>query len=315
MVALTTQTAVGVREDLADTLDIVYADKHPALMKCAKITAYSDTHDWQVQDTGTGDATNAAEEGADAVFGALTPTEKLTNHTQIFSKTGKISGTMKRVRTAGREDELRYQKMIAGLKIRNDIEASITSSAVKVDGNTRTSGGLGSFVRQFDASADQTGHDYNGNGTNTPDLTGAARNITVDMIDDVLQAIDEKGGSPDCLLVHSKQRRKVSALQGDSKVAATRFNTGSGEQSQITRGVSLYVSDFGNLDIVTDPHMPNDRAYILETQHLQLAIQEGANFTVSDLDKTGDNEKFQVLTECTLVVRSPQTQGAVYNLS
>jgi hypothetical protein len=77
----------------------------------------------------------------------------------------------------------------------------------------------------------------------------------------------------------------------------------------------LYLSDFGQLDVVIDRFASDDRVYLLDSDYASICTLPNRNFTVQEMAKTGDSEKFQIITEFTLKVSAPKAHGAVYNLS
>jgi hypothetical protein len=77
----------------------------------------------------------------------------------------------------------------------------------------------------------------------------------------------------------------------------------------------LYLSDFGQLDVVIDRFASSDRVYLLDSDYASICTLAGRNFAVQPMAKTGDAEKFQIITEWTLKVSAPKAHGAVYDLS
>ena len=312
MATYTTSSAVGEREDLSDIITNISPTETPVYNKGSKTMATNTLHEWQTQVLGAANADNAQAEGADATFADPTPTERLGNNTQIFRRDAAVSGTLRKSKTAGREDEADYQQMLKALEIRRDVEASITSSNTKSSGSPRKSAGLAAFIRNVESAATQTS--FSGDGSNVP-TSGAARAITVDLINSAMQASAEDGGKPDCMIVSPARRTKVSKLQGSANTALTRSMTPQGQMSTVVTGVSMFETDFGAVEVVTDTFAPDDRVYLLQSQYVGWASYEGRNFVVEPLAKTGDAEKFQVIQEGCLVVEAPTAHAAIYDLN
>jgi hypothetical protein len=55
--------------------------------------------------------------------------------------------------------------------------------------------------------------------------------------------------------------------------------------------------------------------YLLDSDYASICTLPNRNFAVQEMAKTGDSEKFQILTEWTLKVSAPKAHGAVYDLS
>jgi hypothetical protein len=103
-----TTAAIGNREDLSDTIYRISPTVTPLLSMSAKATATATLHEWQTQDLAAA-AANAQAEGDDASARTVTPTVRLTNRTQISTKTVIVSGTQQAVNSAGRKNEMGYQ--------------------------------------------------------------------------------------------------------------------------------------------------------------------------------------------------------------
>jgi len=77
--------------------------------------------------------------------------------------------------------------------------------------------------------------------------------------------------------------------------------------------IEVYVSDFGTLKVVPNRFMPTDRAYILEMDKFKLAYLRP--YAVTDLAKTGDNMKKEMVVEYTLESLQEAASGQVSNLA
>ena len=101
--------AKGNREDLTDVIYRITPTVTPFISMASKGKASNTIHEWQVQDLAAASASNAQIEGDDAVNKAVTATVRLTNYTQISTKTVQVSGTQRAMNPAGRGDEMAYQ--------------------------------------------------------------------------------------------------------------------------------------------------------------------------------------------------------------
>jgi hypothetical protein len=129
-----------------------------------------------------------------------------------------------------------------------------------------------------------------------------------------MQAAYEDGGQPNMLVVSPAKKAAFSDLNGGS-VATNQINYTAPREAAIVGSVSLYLSDFGQLDVVIDRFQGDDRVFLLDSDYASICTLPGRNFNVEDLAKTGDAEKFQIITEFTLKVSAPKAHGAVYDLS
>ena len=81
-----TTAAIGNREDLSDAIYRISPTATPVLSRAAKTKATNTLHEWQVQELAAA-ASNKQAEGDDASAKSVTPTVRLTNRTQISTKT------------------------------------------------------------------------------------------------------------------------------------------------------------------------------------------------------------------------------------
>jgi hypothetical protein len=114
--AFLTTAAIGFREDLIDVIYNTSPADTPFISMIDKVKADAVTHEWQ-RDVLTAPASNSVAEGADASYTAITPTQRLSNQTQISRKTFSISDTQERIIKAGRKSEIRYQLIKQGKEL------------------------------------------------------------------------------------------------------------------------------------------------------------------------------------------------------
>jgi len=311
MATFTTSTAVGEREDLADVITRIDPDETPIYSALKKETGNGVFVEWQVQELAAAVATNYQNEGADAAYATPTATTRLGNYMQISQKDAAVSGTLDSVDKAGRDREIAYQKVLKGLELRRDIEKYLTSDTARSASDPRKAGTLSTWITNVDVGSG--GAAPTGDGTDVP-TGGTDRAMTLAQIDTAMQAAYEDGGQPNMLVVSPAKKAAFSDLNGGS-VATNQINYTAPREAAIVGSVSLYLSDFGQLDVVIDRFQGDDRVFLLDSDYASICTLPGRNFNVEDLAKTGDSEKFQIITEFTLKVSAPKAHGAVYDLS
>src|SRR5690606_35219808 len=77
---------------------------------------------------------------------AITAGSRIGNHCQISRKDIAVTGRAQVVKKAGRRDELGYQIAKAGRELKRDIEASICSNNVAIQGTNSNAGQAGSYL-------------------------------------------------------------------------------------------------------------------------------------------------------------------------
>ena len=312
MAQFTTANAVGEREDLSDVITRIDPDETPIFSALRKETANGVFVEWQVQELAAAVATNYQTEGADASYATPTATTRLGNHMQISQKDAQVSGTLDAVDKAGRDAEVAYQKVLKGLELRRDIEKYLNSDTARSASDPRKAGTLSSWITNVDDASGTSA--ATGDGTDVPDMSGTNRALTLAMIDNAMQAAYTDGGQPNMLVVSPAKKATFSDLNGGS-VTTNQINYTAPREAAIVGSVSLYLSDYGQLDVVIDRFASDDRVYLLDSDYASICTLPNRNFAVDDLAKTGDSEKFQIITEFTLKVSAPKAHGAVYDLS
>ena len=136
---------IGEREQLTNKIYNLAPMKTPFMTAIGRGPAATNTKvEWQTDDLADA-AENAQLEGDDATYLTATPTVRLANHTQIFSKSVIVSGTAQALSTAGRRNELLYQVDKRTKEIKRDMEFAITQNRASTAGSRDTARTLAGF--------------------------------------------------------------------------------------------------------------------------------------------------------------------------
>ncbi len=291
--AVKTYDAVGNREDLTDYISTITRHETPLYSGLQKTKAYARLHEWQTDTLNTG-SSNAQIEGADFTFAIPASRTRLTNNTQIFTKTLEVSRTQDVVSKAGLDEEFAYQMDKRMKEIATDIEEALITGT----GNTGASGtaralkGILGFI---------TTNVETGTGTATEQLTET-------MYNNLLQAIWTAGGRPDTTYVNGYQKRKISGFSSNNQ----RFVT-MDEGDKLKNSVSVYESDFGVQRIELDPFMNSDQIIAIQKDLWAVAVLDGLKPV--DVAKVGDSRRGALVTELTLESRNEAGSGKITGLA
>ncbi len=296
-----TTSAIGNREDLTDTIYRISPTQTPVLNLASKTKATNTLHEWQTQDLASA-AANAQVEGDNASGKTVTPTTRLTNRTQISTKTVVVSGTQQAMNPAGRKDELSYQLALASLELKRDMELGLTQNDVLAT-SPRSSRGLRGWVVD---NVNRNGGTLASYTSNTGYSTGTQRAFTEAQVKDVLQQIYTAGGEPDTIMMPPAAKQTFSGFTGN----ATRMDKS--EDSKLYASVDFYVSDFGTIQAVPNRFMATREVFILQSDKLAIAYLRP--FQTVELAKTGDAEQRELIVEYCLECRAPKAHGAIYDL-
>ena len=315
MATFTTSNAVGEKESLADIIYRLDTSETPIFSSAEKITTNGVFYEWQVQELAAAATDNHVNEGADATFATPTATSRLGNYHQISVKDFAISGTLESVDKAGRERESAYQKIIKSLELRRDIEKSIGGTNVaRSASDPRKSASLITWMTNVSKPSDM-GHGT-GDGTDTADLTGTARALTLAQIESANQEAWEDGGNPQILVCSATNKANISNLSAaGTNLVTNQVNATAGTAPSFVGAVSVFLTDFGELQLTPSRFLSNDKLFIIDPDYVSIGTLNGRNFAESELSKTGDADKTQIVTEFTLVVKSPKAHAAVFGLN
>lgn len=302
-----TTTAIGNREDLVDVIYNTSPSDTPLISMIEKVKASAVTHEWQ-RDTLVAPAANAVAEGADASYTAITPTQRLSNQSQISRKTFSITDTQEAVSKAGRRSEITYQKVKQGKELRKDMELAVIENPVFVTGATRQTRGLRGWLQTN--SQQGAGGSAPVIATNTGPVDGTLRTFTEALLRTAALTAYSNGGNPDTLMLAPAMKQWVSSTFTGS---GTRFVKA--EQGKLDTAYDVYVSDFGEFKIKPNRVMSRTReAYLLDKDMVALAVISGRDMKDEELARVGAARNFMIETEYSLEVREERASAAIRDI-
>jgi hypothetical protein len=303
-----TYSAVGIREDLADIIYNISPTETPFVSNVGKGSAKSTYHEWQI-DSLDAAADNKAVEGDDAGAGAVTPTTRVGNYTQIATKTISLSGSNQVTDAAGRASEMAYQLAKRGQELKRDMEVTLVGTnkgqATGTSGTARELGSVQSWLAT-NVNLGSGGVAPDGDGTNAR-TAGTNRTFTEDMLNDVITQTWVSGGMPSVIMCNAGQKAKITAFTGN----ATKYKEVN--DKTVINAVDVYVSDYGDLSVVPNRFM--DTSAVLVLQPDMWSVDYYRDFQTHDLAKTGDSDKKQILVEYTLASKQEAASGIIADLS
>jgi hypothetical protein len=309
----TTYSAKGIREDLSNVITNISPEETPYMSNIGRENVTNTLFEWQT-DALDSAAANAQLEGDDVTFNSVTATVRLTNYAQIARKTIVLSNTEEVVNKAGRRSELAYQIAKRGSELKRDQEFSFLNNAVAVAGNTttaRVTASLGAFIK--------TNVDYDTtNGVNPSYTTlpnsartdGTVRTFTETILKSVIQKVWTQGGMPKILMVGPVNKQRVSGFAG---IASARYNINGGDRpATIIGAADIYVSDFGQVQVVPNRFQRERDAWVLDPEYAKMVVLRP--YQQVELAKTGDAEKRMLLVEFGHKVLAENAHGLAADL-
>jgi Family of unknown function (DUF5309) len=253
-----------IREDLQEQYVMISPEELPFQAAIGTKTTDSTYFEWPVVDLAAPDINNRVPEGEQSpATDAGTLANRLGNYTQISDKKVVTSHTDEAVDSAA-EDINRLAEQVA-LKMREmkrDVEMMLLQNIAAVPGagqaaTTRVSAGFPAFLKtnvvRAAGGANPTlsgGASGYPNAAATPGTTPAA--LTEDQFNEVIGKCWTAGAQPTMALVEALNKRVISKTFTGS---ATRYKDA--VDKTLSAAIDVYVSDFGELDIVPTRFLPN----------------------------------------------------------
>lgn len=307
---------VSVREDLIDKIYNTSPEKTPVTTAFGKSSAMQTYHEWQRDALAAANKDNALIDGDDFSAEAPTNVERIGNYCQIFGKKPAVSRRANIVKKAGKGKEMAYQKAKMMLEIKRDVEASVLSSNAAVAGNSTTaskSAGLGAMIytNVSHGAGGSTPAHTSGAATVAP-TAGTARTFSELLLKNVVQSAYTNSGEIPRQVVMSPSHKSVfSTFTG---IAVNRYQVGKKEQGRIIGGADVYMSDFGELEIVPHYIMTGSTTVFLNNpEYADLAFLDG--FRTEEMGKTGDSDKNLITADLTLAVRAEKAFAKIADLT
>lgn len=308
----TTGSSIGNRESLHDKIWMLDKDEFPVLSSIGSGSAKAMREEWQTDALGNADSTNAQLEGDDTTATAVTPTVRVANRLQILKRSFTISESEEEIVKAGRDSEIGYQTMLAGRRLKMDLESIILKNqASNAESGTapRRMGGLLAWLTT-NVSRGTTGGSGGYSGSDVVAATnGTQRTFTETLLKNVIKAAWDAGGSPSTIVMSSAHKQLASAFAG----IATQYQQAQGKVATIVAAADRYVSDFGTLTLVPDRYNSTRDVEVIDTGMLSMLWLR--KFKRVELARTGDARKFHIIGEVTLKVNNEAAHAVVADLS
>ena len=305
--------AVGIREDLSDIIYDVSPEDTPFYSKCKKLKASNTLHEWQT-DALRASAANAHIEGDDTTANSRSATTRRGNYTQIFKNAVIIPDTDGGLKKAGRASEIAYQMLKTAKEQKLDIEKALFDNNARVAGDSSTArelAGAPAWLITNTDFGDNEGADPTGDGTDArTDETTTLQAFDQTRFDGVMQSIWEEGGKPNTVYLSAFQMNKALAFTGMNNQRST-IGASVGGTNAVINAVDVYVTPWGTIDFMPSRESRSRDVFIMQDDMWSVAVLRPTKNT--ELSKTGDATKRQIVTELTLVCNNEKASGGVFD--
>jgi len=284
-----TYGAVGIREDLSDIIYNIAPEDTPFMSGIGRSTCDNTYFEWQT-DTLNGGNDNRQVEGDNATVIAVDEPTRVGNYTQISTKAVQSSGTAEAVDFAGRKSTQAYQMAKRAKELKLDMEAMLLELAQAPSAGTastaRATGSVGAWI--------------------TSNVT-VGTVVSEDDIRDNMEQCWTAGAMPKVLMCDGVVKQAISALSQSVSELRTAANDKS--PAFVVAAVDIYVSDFGNLQIVPNRLMPAETAYLLDYDFWDVAYLRP--FMTHELARTGDSISQLLVVEYGLRSKNEEANGKI----
>ncbi|MFA7256053.1 MAG: DUF5309 domain-containing protein [Kiritimatiellales bacterium] len=301
--------AVGNREDLSDIIyDISPADT-PFLSAIPKTAATGTKHEWQKDSLTAASSSNFVIEGDDATTDSITATTRAYNYRAISDKVALVTGTQEAVSKAGRKSEMAYQMEKRMKELKRDVESALLENNAYVAGNdtlaSECAGAQAWILTNSNKASDATASAGNGSDAHTD---GTARALQESFVETVLASAWTNGGNPTMGVLNAFQKRKFATFSGSGTT------TRDADTKKVINTVDVYIDPLGNeVTLVPCRQCPADVVYFMDPEYVKFATLR--DFHTTDLAKTGDSVRKQIIVEYTLEMCTEAAHAAVYDLT
>jgi hypothetical protein len=304
-----TYDAVGNREDLSDIIYDVSPTETPFLSAIGKTKATATKHEWLTRTLAAASGSNFVIEGDDATTDAANANVRLYNYRAISDKVARVSGSQEAVSKAGMASNMAREMEDKMKELKRDVETILLQNNASVAGNdtlASESAGAQAFIKtNTSIAADAIASSGNGTDEHTD---GTARALTEAFVETVLASAWTNGGNPTLGILNAFQKRKFATFSGSS----TKMSDG--DKKKVVNSVDIYIDPLGNeVRLVPCRQAPTDVVFFFDPEYVKFATLR--NFKTSDLAKTGDSERKQILVEYTLEVCNEKAHAGIYDLS
>ena len=304
-----------IREDLQDALISIASTETPLMASIGTKSAANTYFEWAAVDLASPDGSNRDLEGEAAPGNdAATNATRLGNYTQLSDKVVEVSSTADAVNGAGDAQTLAKQIAYKLKELKRDMETMLLDNVAGnagAAGTARATAGLPAFLRT-NVSRGATGANGTLSGTtagyvNAAATDGTLRALTEAMLKTVIASCWDNGAEPSLVLCGSAVKQKISSTFTGS---ATKFKNV--DDKKVVASVDIYVSDFGELQIVPTRWQRSRDVLVLDPAFARVAYL--SRTTQSPLAKTGHAERRLIAVEYGLQVDTEKAHGIIADI-
>ena len=313
-----------IREDLASAMASISPTETVFMSAIGTRNVDNTYFEWSEVDLAATGANRQIEGDVGLSNTAPTNAVRKGGYTQISAKVVEVSSTNQAVNGVANAQTVAKQVAYKLSELKRDMEAMLlanVAAAVGSSGTARQTAGLPAYLTS-NVSRGSGGANGTTSGTgesghvNAAATDGTLRPITETLLKSVVADCWSSGATPTIVMCGSAQKQKISTFTGN----ATRFKEA--EDSKLNAAIDVYISDFGELQIVPNRHMRvrtvssvnyTPDVFVLDPNYAEVAYLQTAK--QEPLAKTGLSERRLISCEYGLQVTSQKAHGVVADIN
>jgi hypothetical protein len=305
-----------IREDIQDALTSI-SPTETILMSTIGTRNVENTYfEWSEVDLAAADDANRVIEGEAAPGNdAGTNAVRKGNYTQISDKVVEVSSTANQVNGVGDAQTVAEQVAYKLKELKRDMETMLldnVAGSAGASGTARATAGLPAFLTtNTDRGVGGADGTTSGAGSagfpNAAATDGTTRAITETLLKGVIADCWDAGAEPSVVMCGSGAKQTISTFTGN----ATRYKEA--EDSKLNAAIDVYISDFGELQIVPSRFQRTRDVFVLDPNYASVAYLQTAK--QEPLAKTGHSERRLISVEYGLQVTSEKAHGVIADIA
>lgn len=310
-----TYDVTTIRESLQEALTSITPTETVFMSSIGSRNVDNTYFEWAETDLAAAASNRQIEGDVGLSNSAPTNAVRKGNYTQISAKVVEVSSTNQAVNGVANAQTVAKQVAYKLQELKRDMEKMLldnVAAAAGASGTARQTAGLPAFLttntERGTGGADGT---TSGSGSaGYPDAAatdGTTRAITETLLKGVIKSCWDSGAEPSIVLCGSSQKQTISTFTGN----ATRYKEA--EDSKLNAAIDVYISDFGELQIVPARHIRSRDVFVLDPNYAEVAYLQTAK--QEPLAKTGLSERRLISCEYGLQVTSEKAHGVVADVS
>jgi hypothetical protein len=300
-----------IREDLAPALASISPTETIFMSTIGTRNVDNTYFEWSEVDLAAAGANRQIEGDVGIANTAPTNAVRKGNYTQISAKVVEVSSTNQAVNGVADAQTVAKQVAYKLSEMKRDMEKMLldnVAASAGASGTARQTAGLPAFLTSNTAfgTGGAAGTTSGSGEAGYPDAAatdGTQRAITEDILKGVIADCWDNGAEPSVVLCGSFNKQTISGFTGN----ATRYKEA--EDSKLNAAIDVYISDFGELQIVPARHIRARDCFVLDPNYAAVAYLQTAK--QEPLAKTGLSERRLISAEYGLQVTSQKAHGFV----